>query len=62
MKVVIIDKASQIKKCETLNIFVRHSCTLKKFTLMGDHKQLPLTVISKEISEFAEAAELSLMH
>ena len=29
---------------------------------MSDHKQLPPTVTSKEISKFAEAAELSLMH
>ena len=62
MKTVIINEASQIKECEALNIFVRHLCTLKKLALVGDHKQLPFTVISKEISEFAEAAGFSLMH
>ena len=57
-----MNEASQIKKCEILNIFVRHSCTLKKLVLVSDHKQLSPTVTLKEISEFVKAAGLSLMH
>ena len=62
MEIVIIDKAFQIKKCEILNIFVKHLCILKKFTLMNNYKQLSLTVILKKIFEFAEAAKLLLIH
>ena len=59
---VLLDEASQIKEAEALNAIVRHLPTLRKVVLLGDHKQLPPTIISAHISEFGDSAKLSLMH
>ena len=60
--VVILDEASQLKKVDALNAFVRLLANrrLNKLILVGDPAQLPPTILADLRSEFTEFAKVSI--
>ena len=64
VQVVMMDETSQIKEVEALNAIVRHAAygRLEKFVILGDHQQLPPTVLARMMSEFVNSTSLSIMY
>ena len=58
-----MNEISQIKKVNTLNVFVKHIIFnhLHKLILFDNHQQLKLTVLNVKISEFVHLTEMFLM-
>lgn len=64
VQVVMMDETSQIKEVEALNAIVRHAAygRLQKYVILGDHQQLPPTVLARMMSEFVNSTSMSIMY
>lgn len=50
--IIVIDEAAQAAEVDTI-VPIGHNLTAKRIVLVGDHKQLAPTVLSKEFNEFS---------